>query len=132
VQAGESVTDIAQSEAIRLESLLDYNNMTANMQPAPGEVLYLRTKSGVTPKLATKNSNAEKFNPGTPAVVMNSYDKGKKEAHQKNNFIFHTVEPKETVYSIAKKYNVSADDVISWNQLQDNDLKIGQSLKIYR
>ena len=58
--------------------------------------------------------------------------KGKKEVQLKNNFIFHTVEPKETVYSIAKKYNVSADDLISWNQLQDNDLKIGQSLKIYR
>ena len=58
--------------------------------------------------------------------------KGKKEVHQKNNFIFHTVAPKETVYSIAKKYNVSADDVISWNQLQDYDLKIGQALKIYR
>ena len=57
---------------------------------------------------------------------------GKKEVRQKNNFIFHTVQSKETVYSIAKKYNVSADDLISWNQLQDYDLKIGQSLKIYR
>jgi len=132
VQAGETVNDIAQSEAIRLESLLDYNNMTANMQPAPGEVLYLRSKSAVTPRLATKNSIAGKFNPGTPAVVMNNDDKGKKEVHQKNNFIFHTVAPKETVYSIAKKYNVSADDLISWNQLQDYDLKIGQALKIYR
>ena len=131
VQTGESVNDIAQSEAIRLESLLDYNNMTANMQPASGEVLYLRSKSAVTPRLAAKNSTG-KFNPGTPAVVMLNDGKEKKEVHQKNNFIFPTVAPKETVYSIAKKYNVSADDVISWNQLQDYDLKIGQALKIYR
>ena len=36
VQPGETVNDIAQSEALRLESLLEYNNITANMQPAAG------------------------------------------------------------------------------------------------
>jgi LysM repeat protein len=132
VQPGETVTDIAQSEALRLESLLEYNSMTANMQPAAGEILYLRSKSSAVPKLATKNSVTEKFNPDASAVVMNNDGTGKNEVRQKNNFIFHTVQSKETVYSIAKKYNVSADDLISWNQLQDYDLKIGQSLKIYR
>ena len=48
-------------------------------------------------------------------------------AEGKNN-IFQN----ELLASIAKKYNISADDLISWNQLQDDDLKIGQSLKIYR
>ena len=128
VQPGETVNDIAQSEALRLESLLEYNNITSNMQPAPGEVLYLRSKSSVSPKLVTKNLATEKFNPDASVVVMNNDGK----VGQKNNFIFHTVQSKETVYSIAKKYNVSADDLISWNQLQDYDLKIGQSLKIYR
>ena len=132
VQPGETLNDIAQSEALRLESLLEYNNMTANMQPAAGETLSLRSKSSATPRLVTKNSPAEKPDPGASAVVMNNKGTGKKEVHQKNNFTFHTVQPRETVYSIAKRYNVSADDVISWNQLQDHDLKIGQSLKIYR
>ena len=132
MQPGETVNDVAQSEALRLESLLEYNNMTANMQPAAGEILYLRSKSSAVPMLATKNSVTEKFNSDASAVVMNNDGTGKKEVRQKNNFIFHTVQSKETVYSIAKKYNVSADDLISWNQLQDYDLKIGQSLKIYR
>jgi LysM repeat protein len=132
VQPGETVNDIAQSEALRLESLLEYNNITANMQPAAGESLYLRSKSSAVPKLVTKNSLTEKFNSDASAIVMNNDGTGKKEVRQKNNFIFHTVQSKETVYSIAKKYNISADDLISWNQLQDYDLKIGQSLKIYR
>ena len=132
VQTGESVNDIAQLEAIRLESLLEYNNMTASMQPVPGETLYLRSKSTVTPRLVAKGSMAQQFNAGSPTVAMNTDAKGKKGVQQKNNFIFHTVEAKETVYSIAKKYNVSADDLLSWNQLQRDDLKIGQSLKIYR
>jgi LysM repeat protein len=102
------------------------------MQPAAGETLYLRSKSSAVPKLVTKNSMTEKFNSDASAVVMNNDGAGKKEVRQKNNFIFHTVQSMETLYSIAKKYNVSADDLISWNQLQDYDLKIGQSLKIYR
>jgi len=131
VQPGETVNDIAQSEALRLESLLEYNNLTANMQPAAGETLSLRSKSSATPKIVTKNSIPKRSNSDV-VVVMNNDKAGKKELHQKSNFIFHKVQEKETVYSIAKKYNVSADDLISWNQLQDYDLKIGQSLKIYR
>ena len=131
VQPGETVNDIAQSEALRLESLLEYNNMTANMQPAVGETLYLRSKSSAIPSLASKSSAIETLN-GSSAVIMSSDGTGNKDVHQKNNYIFHTVQAKETVFSIAKKYNITADDLISWNQLQDHDLKIGQSLKIYR
>ncbi len=40
----------------------------------------------------------------------------------------HTVAAKETMYSIAKQYGVSVDQLKSWNNLQDNELKIGQML----
>jgi LysM repeat protein len=55
VQAGETLKSIAQTEAIRLESLLEYNNLGANMQPAVGETLSLRSKSSSTPKLAVNS-----------------------------------------------------------------------------
>jgi Mannosyl-glycoprotein endo-beta-N-acetylglucosaminidase/LysM domain len=55
VQAGETLSIIAQTEAIRLESLLEYNNLGANMQPAVGETLSLRSKSSSTPKLAVNS-----------------------------------------------------------------------------
>lgn len=132
VQPGETTYDIAQSEALRMESLLEYNNMAADMQPAVGETLYLRAKSPATPKLAPKNSIAQNINSGSQAYAVDNSELAKKEIHSKNNFIFHTVQAKETLYSIARKYNVSAENVISWNQLEGRDLKIGQSLKIYR
>lgn len=52
VKPGETIQDIAQEEAIRLESLLDYNHLQSHMQPAAGEQLYLRTKAPGIPKLA--------------------------------------------------------------------------------
>ncbi|HKZ66026.1 MAG TPA: glucosaminidase domain-containing protein [Chitinophagaceae bacterium] len=52
VQQGETIRDIAQEEAIRLESLLEYNHLESYMQPATGERLYLRNKAPGIPKLA--------------------------------------------------------------------------------
>ncbi|UII27274.1 LysM peptidoglycan-binding domain-containing protein [Fulvivirga maritima] len=57
------------------------------------------------------------------AVVAN--DPGKKPEQ-----IIHVVKPKETVYSISRQYNVSIDDLKSWNNLKDNILDIGQELII--
>jgi len=131
VQAGETVYTIAQTEAIRLESLLEYNNMGSTMQPAVGETLNLRSKSSSTPKLAVKNSLAGNLSSASQAVVMNDNKPVQRQAGQ-NGYVMHAVQSKETVYSIARKYNVTAEDLANWNQLQDYDLKIGQSLKIYR
>jgi len=53
VKTGETLADIAQTEALRIESLLEYNFLQPNMQPAVGSVLYLRTKGPGMPALAT-------------------------------------------------------------------------------
>ena len=53
VKPGETLADIAQTEALRIESLLEYNFLQQNMQPAVGSVLYLRAKGPGMPALAT-------------------------------------------------------------------------------
>lgn len=45
VQEGESIYDIAQTQGIRLESLLKYNNLTKFASPAIGSRLYLQDPS---------------------------------------------------------------------------------------
>ncbi|MCH6200885.1 LysM peptidoglycan-binding domain-containing protein [Aquiflexum sp. LQ15W] len=42
----------------------------------------------------------------------------------------HKVIPGETMFSISKKYGVSVNDILSWNNLQGADLSVGQSLII--
>lgn len=56
VQPGESLHDIAQAEAIRLESLLELNWLRDGEMPAVGERLSLKTKSAAIPKLAVKSN----------------------------------------------------------------------------
>jgi LysM repeat protein len=56
VQPGETLYDISQKQAIRLESLLELNWLAKNELPAPGVILSLKKKSASMPKLALKNN----------------------------------------------------------------------------
>ena len=42
----------------------------------------------------------------------------------------HLVQPKEGLYAISKKYNVSISDIKEWNNLTSETLKVGQQLII--
>ena len=40
----------------------------------------------------------------------------------------HTVATGESLYGISKKYNISVDDIRKWNDLEGNNISIGQNL----
>lgn len=42
----------------------------------------------------------------------------------------HRVAAKETMFSIARHYNVSVDDIKAWNNLKDGNLSVGQEILI--
>ncbi|MBC7946925.1 MAG: LysM peptidoglycan-binding domain-containing protein, partial [Chitinophagaceae bacterium] len=127
VKRGETVHGIAQDEGIRLEALLEYNHLQPGMNPAVGELLYMKDKA-----------------PGRPALAMEVKAQSQNLGYAKKElsrtmasgpyagFTTYTVQAKETIYSIAKKNQVSIDDLVSWNQLSDYTLKTGQQLKIYK
>lgn len=43
---------------------------------------------------------------------------------------YHFVQPGETLYSISKKYGVTVDSVKYLNKLGDNQIRVGQRLKV--
>ena len=118
VAQGETLYQIAQAEGIRLESLLGYNLLSANAQVQVGEKLYLKEKAPSPPKLSTGR---------TVSTIVSEQPLMEEPDPQ---FITHLVQPKETVYSIAKKYDTNVDDVKKWNNMDTTDLKIGQQIKI--
>lgn len=46
------------------------------------------------------------------------------------DIIIHNIEHNETLESIAENYEVSTAQLIEWNDLEDDDLKQGQSIKV--
>ena len=47
-----------------------------------------------------------------------------------NNMFMYTVGKGDTLYSIARKYNTTVNDIINLNYLKSNDLSVGQVLRI--
>lgn len=126
VANGESLHQIAQAEGIRLETLLFYNFLKADMQPQAGEKLYLHYQAPAMPKLVAAS------NVVTTVSKSDAFAKSSSEEKEEAGFILHTVQPKETVYSISKKYDVSLQDVLKWNDMESSDLRTGQQLRIKR
>ena len=114
---GETLHAVSQAEGIRLESLLGYNYLKENMQVRPGEKLYLQDAAPSMPALATDE----------PKILVTAEPVAKT---VDTKIIFHTVQPKETLYAIARKYDVAVEDVQKWNEMQSVHLKKGQQLRI--
>lgn len=131
VQPGESLYDICQAEGLRFESLLEYNHLSEREAPAPGESLYLQEKAPGKPRLASEvNVVAMQQLPATPEQTEAA---PARPTTQVGNAAFtHTVQTKETLYSIARKYNITVEQLKDWNKLTGYELKIGQELVIYK
>ncbi len=104
VQKNESVYDVAQKNGIRLHDLYTYNNLKGNENLFAGKKLFLKpvTNQIVAVQDETKSASLK----------------------------MHEVQPKEGLYAISKKYGISILQIKEWNNLSDDNLKIGQQLII--
>lgn len=96
----ETVYNIAQTNALQLSYLLEYNGLKKDDLVPTGTKIWLRDPSSI-------KTETEELNPK-----------------------LHKVQPKEGLYSIAKKYNVSVEELREWNKLDSDNLRIGQQLII--
>ncbi len=122
VVEGEALRDIAQRYGIRLQSLLEYNFLTADARVKQDESLSLTRKATAAPRLTTDAPIV------TKAVYTSSASQQGLAVSNKEQF--HTVQPKETLFGIAKKYGVTMDELKAWNNMENGELKIGQGLRI--
>ena len=130
VAPGETLYDIAQSEALRMESMLEFNQLQKNMIPAPGEKLYLQREAPSRPVLAEAKQPAESIL--EKSVIEQIGVEIPISKTDNANVLLHKVQPKETLFSLAKKYQVEMDKIKEWNNLETTDLKTGQELMIYK
>ncbi len=108
VQQTETLYDIAQKNGIQLTSLLSYNTLTQTTDVPVGTKLYLK------PTVQTQQANA------IQAAAENTFATVTEK--------IHSVQPKEGLYIIAKKYQVSVKQLREWNNLTSDNLQIGQQL----
>ncbi len=91
-----------------------------------GNTLYNISKTyAVSPNIVLK------YNPAiNDGLKLGMKLKIPKVNQKEEEFIYHIVKKKETLYQIAKIYNVTVNDILRINQLNDEEISPGQYLKI--
>lgn len=128
--------DIAKRLDIRTKDLLKLN-------PDVGRKPVANTKIIIpNPKNVTKNIDNTKDNTNTVVDtkveevdnITSETNKDVKIAQITYEYTTHTVQPKETVYALTKRYNISKSELLKLNpeypELRNNKLSIGQILKV--
>ncbi|MEN2985416.1 MAG: LysM peptidoglycan-binding domain-containing protein [Thermodesulfovibrionaceae bacterium] len=100
VKKGDNIWKISKKFNVTVEDIKKANNLRNN-----------KLKVGMELVIPTKNK------------IAKQNEKIKKEDYQ-----FYTVKKGDTLYRIAKKHNISVEDLKSLNNLTENNLKIGQKI----
>jgi len=118
VQAGESMHDISQKTGVKLRDLYLKNSMKMNDQVYAGETLNLQEKRVSPPLTMTYYEYLKAQNKTTQTKNI-----------QLNNSEYQ-VQKSDTLYSIAKKFNTSVEELKTINKLDNTELKMGQTLVV--
>lgn len=101
VAAKETMFSISQAYNVTIEEIKQWNNLTDNSLSIGQEIVI-------------KKSNKSSGNIQAPSPV-------------KSNGL-HVVAAKETMFSIARQYGISMQQLKDWNKLEGNEISIGQEL----
>jgi membrane-bound lytic murein transglycosylase D len=108
---GESLPQLAAKFGLSVETLRAINGIGARSRPHRGQLLLVPAER---PSQAA-DASLEK-------AVFTAVPQGRT--------FFHTVRRGETMYGIARKYGVSAEELREWNGLVQNALRVGQQLRV--
>jgi membrane-bound lytic murein transglycosylase D len=101
VQRGDNLFNIAKKFNVSLEDLKKWNNLDGlNVQQ------------------------------GSKLALANTEESAPEEPKTETKIVEYKVKKGDNLGSIARKYNVSIDDIKEWNGLEDNNVKLGTSLTV--
>ncbi|MEQ9230786.1 MAG: LysM peptidoglycan-binding domain-containing protein [Cyclobacteriaceae bacterium] len=131
VEENESLWDVSQQYGIRMKNLAKLNRMTIIDEPKPGRILLLDRKLGKDeePKFMQLKKPVKKdFVPQETETSIPDYAPA---SNQDAKVKIHTVAKGEGLWSIAKKYEVSVEELQRWNELESaDDIQEGQNLQV--
>lgn len=143
VGARDNMHAISQRFGIKLSKLYSRNMMKEGQEPEAGEKLYLQSNRPSPPALRKASVERQdstynnliyedpRKNIETTKPVMPEDEYQVNIPDNKNDMaFFHTVQKGETLFSIAKKYNVTVEGIRELNKLRTNEISPGTRLII--
>ncbi len=126
VRSGEKLSTIARKYGVTIAELKSWNYIgKKGLRPGKKLVVYVRTTQP-KPQAAAN----EQKNPVAATETKSNLLAENNNAVSASTYVYHKVKSGESLYSLSKKYGVSAASIKELNSLKKTELRIGQSLKI--
>lgn len=156
VKSGENLSSIAKKYKVTVAELKAWNSLSSD-KVLVGQSLKIISKQAVAVKqsssdpkaeaLVTKVEVKEEIKKAEPKVVEKKAEEPKENKQvvfvdtkestsittnttTVGNWISHTVKSGESLFSLSNQYGTSIEELIQWNALPSNNLKVGQSIKV--
>ena len=147
VQPGETLWAISQMYGIKLSSLKAKNRIRRDRDLKAGMVLNLvdhRSRNEEI-RIVPVNTQPRTIQASTPPAQQTSQPSVSQPVYQPapasqparspsngNGSVAHTVGQGENLFRISQRYGVSVEEIKKWNNLPDNNIRLGQKLKILK
>jgi len=144
---GESLFSIADKYNVTIAELKKWNSLTSNkvlvgqslkiLASVPSEAG--KTNTEPLAQAAPKEVKKEEVKKEEPKAVERKVEQPKEaketiatstSSSSSGEWTSHTVKSGESLFSLSKLYGTSIEDLIQWNALTSNNLKVGQSIKV--
>ncbi len=108
VDTGQTLYSVARQYNVSVKDLAAWNTISTDEKVKIGQVLIVKSP--------TKAAVPTKVKETKPAPSSST--------------IYHVVQKTETLYSLSKRYGVTTKQIQDWNNMSDNNVKLGQKLAI--
>lgn len=122
VEVGDNLFRIAQKYNSTVLEIWKNNPTIMDSVIIPGQVLKVPTniKQATSTSKEIINSEDKTLVKPKPIISNQQIDSSK--------IVYHEVEQGQTLYSISRNYSTSVEQLREWNNLADNNIKLGQKL----
>jgi LysM repeat protein len=154
VTSGETLFSISKKYGVTVESLKEWNKLQGNGVKV-GQVLTIKEAGSSQTQLAANTKPSETVSlKEQPKVEEKKVEASKAKAETvkskpepaksasalvatsapiaPGDWISHTVQSGETLFSLSSQYGSSVEELIQWNALTSNNLRAGQLVKVGR
>lgn len=105
VKAGETLYSIARQYDLTIPQITSYNNISWDAPLKVGQKLLLKAPESEPQELTSSSEDS-------------------------NSFLVHEVKAGETMYKVARQYDVTIKELMEWNEKEDFNVSVGEKLKV--
>lgn len=122
VRSGDNLSSIGRKFGVSVSNLKTWNGLDDSGSIKAGDFLYVASPRAETDSKAPSSAAAKVSK--NPPKEMNSKNPASE------NFVSHTVVSGESLWDISRKYGVSIEEIVKWNNKKSTKVKAGEVLKI--